>query len=392
PSATSTISSFGIGLTTTQDNFGNRVRGWIRPTETGNYTFTVTGDDGTELWLSTNETAASRVRIAYFNGWTNVNEFTKYSTQGSTTIALIAGQNYYVELLNKEGGGGEFFQVHWTTPSNSTRTIVPGANLVAFTNLNTCSERKSVVQWSYTEGVCTLSDNINIFNDLPVTANAGVDTSVCNQTQITLNATTPSVGTGIWTVVSGPGTVTNPTSRNSTVTNLVAGQNTVLRWTVTNGACTVFDDLTLTNNILPIANAGNDTILCAATTYTLPNIMPSLGTGVWTKLSGTGTLSGNVLDLTQNVCSPETQSTGSLLFERYDAIGGSAVSNLTSAAAYPNSPSSSTFINQFTFTSSPNQENYGSRVTGYIRPSESGSYTFIVTGDDNVELWLEHNK
>ena len=57
-------------------------------------------------------------------------------------------------------------------------------------------------------------------------------------TTATLAATAATApATGVWTVVSGSGTVTTPTSPTSGVTGIVPGTPLVLRWTVTNGSC-----------------------------------------------------------------------------------------------------------------------------------------------------------
>ena len=128
PNETGTFSSLQ-GPENYSDNYGTRVRGYIIPSETGNYTFTVTSDDASELYLSTDKHRKNATLLASVSGWTNVTEFTKYVSQTSSTIYLTAGQRYYVELLHKEGTGGDHFQVYWQTPSNNTRTIIPGANL-----------------------------------------------------------------------------------------------------------------------------------------------------------------------------------------------------------------------------------------------------------------------
>lgn len=128
PDETLTISSYQ-GDVNALDNYGVRVRGFIVPSETGNYTFTLTSDDDGDFYLSTDESSLNKQLLAEVNGWTGVTEYNKYSSQTSSQVYLEAGKRYYTELAMKEGGGGDHFQVYWQTPSNSTRTIVPGANL-----------------------------------------------------------------------------------------------------------------------------------------------------------------------------------------------------------------------------------------------------------------------
>ena len=96
------------------------------------------GDDNTELYLSTNDNPANATRIAYVDGWTNSREWGKYSTQQSASVSLTAGQKYYVEVLHKEGSGGDNVAVAWQGPGISQQVIggsflspyVPGSIVV----------------------------------------------------------------------------------------------------------------------------------------------------------------------------------------------------------------------------------------------------------------------
>ncbi len=122
PSGTQQIQSLE-GPTNWAENYGTRIRGYIHPAVSGSYTFWVAGDDNTELYLSTTDNPANSVRIAYVNGWTNSREWNKYATQQSAAINLTAGQKYYVEVLHKEGGGGDNVAVAWQGPGISQQVI-----------------------------------------------------------------------------------------------------------------------------------------------------------------------------------------------------------------------------------------------------------------------------
>ena len=106
------------------DNYGSRIRGIFTAPQAGAYTFWVAGDDETRLYLSTDNTAANKRQVAFVPGWSFSNEWTKYPEQKSVTINLVAGQNYYMEVLHKEGGGGDGVAVAWQTPSNQTLTVM----------------------------------------------------------------------------------------------------------------------------------------------------------------------------------------------------------------------------------------------------------------------------
>ena len=111
------------------DAYGTRVRGYIHIDVTGDYRFTVTGDNQTKLLLSTDDTEANATVIAGLDGWTGAREFTKYASQKSVSIRLEAGKRYYTELLHQEGGGWDHFNVFWQTPTNNSRAIIPGSSL-----------------------------------------------------------------------------------------------------------------------------------------------------------------------------------------------------------------------------------------------------------------------
>ena len=76
-------------------------------------------------------------------------------------------------------------------------------------------------------------------------ANAGADISQA-ATTFTMAATTPSVGAGAWSLVSGTATITTPSSATTTVTGIPIGTSATLRWTITEGSCSVNDLVVLT--------------------------------------------------------------------------------------------------------------------------------------------------
>ncbi|MBO9729776.1 MAG: T9SS type A sorting domain-containing protein [Chitinophaga sp.] len=127
------------GPTNQADNYGTRIRGYIHPPATGSYTFWVAGDDNTDLYLSTSDNPANSTRIAYVSDWTDSRQWNKYSTQQSAAINLTAGQKYYIEVLHKEGSGGDNVAVSWQGPGltqqviagNYLSTFVPGTGSAA---------------------------------------------------------------------------------------------------------------------------------------------------------------------------------------------------------------------------------------------------------------------
>ena len=114
------------------DSYGTRIRGYLIAPTTGQYTFWISSDDNSELWLSPSADPAGRQRLCAVSDWTNPREWNKYASQRSAPVTLTAGQKYYIEVLQKEGSGGDNLAVGWLKPGASgaaPQEIVPGSAL-----------------------------------------------------------------------------------------------------------------------------------------------------------------------------------------------------------------------------------------------------------------------
>jgi hypothetical protein len=117
------------GPTSFADSYGTRMRGYVHPPTTGNYVFWIATDDNSELWLSTDDDPANKQLIASIIGWAGSRDWTKFASQESTEISLVAGQRYYIEALHKEGGGGDNIAVAWQLPDATFEGPIPGIRL-----------------------------------------------------------------------------------------------------------------------------------------------------------------------------------------------------------------------------------------------------------------------
>jgi hypothetical protein len=133
PTSRNIITTFE-GPTNLADNYGTRIRGYVVPPSTGSYTFWIASDDNSELWLSTGADPAAKTLIASVTSWTNSREWTKYSSQQSSARTLTAGQKYYIEVLQKEGTGGDNVAVGWQGPgiTGDAERPIPGSRLVPY--------------------------------------------------------------------------------------------------------------------------------------------------------------------------------------------------------------------------------------------------------------------
>ncbi|MEN9303538.1 MAG: hypothetical protein RL264_1967, partial [Bacteroidota bacterium] len=95
----------------------------------------------------------------------------------------------------------------------------------------------------------------------PTPSNAGSTQTICEGTSATLaaNAPSPSTATGAWTITSGPNNdlaqFNNASSNVAVFTPTLPGTY-VLRWTITNGSCSSFSEVTInvTSGILNFVN------------------------------------------------------------------------------------------------------------------------------------------
>ena len=101
------------------DNYGATIDAILTPTETGNYRFFIYTDDNSQLFLSTDDKEANLVQIAEETGCCNF--FTEpQSPRTSEPVALTAGKKYFIRLIYKEGGGGDYGQVAWRKEGDAT--------------------------------------------------------------------------------------------------------------------------------------------------------------------------------------------------------------------------------------------------------------------------------
>ncbi len=193
-------------------------------------------------------------------------------------------------------------------PAIGAWTLVSGTGSIADPNdPNTTvfdlSIGENIFEWTVDNGPCAsgiTTDRVSlfVFDENNIEANAGADQDLCTpNTTATLQGSAlvfPAVG--LWTVVSGTGTITDPTNPNTTITGLGVG-TIVCAWTVDNGPCSsgitsdqlviqLFDE----NN--PIADAGPDQELCSSNPVTNmqgSNIIAPAN-GFWQLVSGQGTI------------------------------------------------------------------------------------------------------
>lgn len=114
------------------DAFGARMRGYVTAPSTGSYTFYISGDDSCQLFLSPSASQFAKQKIAGLSGWSSAQQWTKYASQKSASISLVAGQKYYIEAFHKESASGDHMEIGWKVPGSSSIVIIPGTALESY--------------------------------------------------------------------------------------------------------------------------------------------------------------------------------------------------------------------------------------------------------------------
>ncbi|MRI00429.1 T9SS type A sorting domain-containing protein [Kriegella sp. EG-1] len=223
PSSVKELNEFRIPINV-GDDYGVRVKGLLKAPETGTYYFWVAGDDNVELNLSTDASEINKTRIAYHNGWSYDVEWDKFSTQKSVGIELVAGENYYLEALMNERGGGDNLAVGWRKPSNGNGTspfqVIP---CTAFDEFN---ETPVVKVTGVTLDETTATIDVGALQQLiaHVSPSNADDTSVSWKSSNTNIATVDSNGL-VTAIAKGNATITVTTTDGSFVAQSVINVN-----------------------------------------------------------------------------------------------------------------------------------------------------------------------
>jgi hypothetical protein len=138
------------------DHYGTRIRGYIVPPTTGNYTFWIASDDQSELWISTDDQPANLVRRAYVLTYTGWKQWTVEPNQRSPILALTAGQTYYFEAIQRDYNGGDNLSVGWFKPGDPgggtvPSEVVPGSALAPYVPPVTPTNDRLFGSKSYTQ-------------------------------------------------------------------------------------------------------------------------------------------------------------------------------------------------------------------------------------------------
>ncbi len=158
-----------------------------------------------------------------------------YMVTDPAPITVIAGVDQNI------CGGSTTLSGNTPVSGTGTWSLVTGTGV--FSNANDASSSVSglspglnTLEWTINDGPCSGSSTVNIFSDEEVEAKVISGDITCERVS-TLQAESPQIGSGYWTVSGNSNAVIDdPFSNVTTVSGLVPGPN-IFIWTVTNGLC-----------------------------------------------------------------------------------------------------------------------------------------------------------
>lgn len=394
------------------EGYGGKMSGFITPLETGNYRFFIYSDDSSRLFLSTDDNPANLSGLPIAEETSCCNTFTEPdSPRTSEPVNLVAGRRYYVEMIWKEGNGGDYAQVAWRnegdpTPAGSLRPIpgaflsaaIPAAGEVRFT-LEPASV--TAAQNDYitltTEVAATLSPLVIQWqkNGVKVPRLTGKSVRIGPLSASDNNAKFRAVA-------SIPGAVATSSEATITVTADVTPP-TIANVTGTDTFDTVTVDFSEAVTAASAGSAANYSLDGGLTVTAATIVSPTqvkLTTSRQTPGSTYTLTIKDIVDTAGQRSAADTKKSfpafvslrGGLKFEAFSGISSTSVDTLVDDPKYQaNTPDEVGYVTQFTsrlIYPDSSHENYGGRISGWIVPPETGEYEFFLRSDDNSRLFL----
>lgn len=205
--------------------------------------------------------------------WTNDNTNTGLAASGSGNITAFAGTTSGTDVSNITVtpvlGACPGTPQNFTLTVNLTPTVGAGADQGvcdgAMVTLNATNPNAAAIAWdngvtnsvaftpplglttytvTATLGSCVATDQVDVTSNITPSVDAGLDTTVCEGTMLTLTAGNPDAGVITWT------------NGITDATPFSAGAGTITYTaTSTLGACSSSDNVVITGNAAPTANA-----------------------------------------------------------------------------------------------------------------------------------------
>ena len=410
--------------------------GYFYPPQSGDYIFYIAADDGANLYLSTDDTAANKKLIAQEAGWSGARSYTaigggstveaknsqtftatewttKDTGNGGAKITLQAGKAYYIEALVKEGGGGDNLSVAVQDPGGliDASQPIPGKYLATIDKTigpvkivtqpvsQTIDEGKGVSFSVVTDGTPPYSYQWKK-NGTDIAGATGASYSISRVSRADNNAKYTVAITG------GQGSVTSAEAVLTVNFDAVAPSISAVEGSVT------FTTVTVTFSE-PVEQASAETAgnykLSGGLTVSAAKLAAAAGSAGDNKVilttskqsdGSTVTLTvNNVKDNAGNVIAANTTkefktylfASGYVLQKFWDNFSANTIAGLQADARFPDAPTTVTLEPRWEYGPDGSNEsgsNYGNQLIGWFTPAKTGNYIFFTCSDDPSNLYL----
>ena len=148
------------------DKYVARLRGFLMPPETDDYTFYITADDQGEFWLSPDETPENQALCVKVDQPSKKGQWDK-DKRKSKPVHLVKGRRYSVKGLLREGEKADHFAVAWSPASKDSPALITSENLVCESDDGLSSDAKDLRKKieDDVQGVQTLAAEIGKLRD-----------------------------------------------------------------------------------------------------------------------------------------------------------------------------------------------------------------------------------
>ena len=415
PDFTATIPGLDSRLaypTDVREDYGARMRGVYVPPYSGQWILYLRSDDASELWMNPNGIdPAGKEKIAEELGCCRA-----FEAIPSRTLDLIGGRPYYIEVLYKEGGGGDYAQVAARTVGSADPLVPVGARDVGqfaepgFSGALTVNgpTDQSVIE----NRIATFSVTAESSMGLPICyqwSRDGVPIVGANGASYSLQAALSDNGAVFTVRVSIVGNVVD-----SAAATLNVGADVVAPTVASaSGTDTLRHVMVRFDEIVESGTAGDEfnytiagldvntaDLLADGQTVKLGTSAQTPGTIYTVMVSGVTDIASSPNPIGSEGTADFTAWTFSPGFLRLDYYGGQSTTDnvldttLLASPKYPDFPDQVHYLSAFdTRTVFPDnsREGYGARVSGVYIPPASGNWVFYLASDDSSRLFLNVN-
>ncbi|SMO32992.1 PKD repeat-containing protein [Saccharicrinis carchari] len=155
-------------------------------------------------------------------------------------------------------------------------------NADPYTNVRNLDKGENILTWTIDHKGCPSVSEVKIINNAPSKADAGDNKATCENTFV-LGASSPEVGTGVWSIRSGGGKFVNHLNASTRVDSLKFGDN-IFRWTVEHKGCFDSDDVQISFNKIDAEIRGDQEVCSDRAFLEANSALPGVGT--WTVVGG----------------------------------------------------------------------------------------------------------